>query len=188
MIICGIDEAGRGPLAGPVVIAGAIMQTDILIKDIKDSKKLTFSKRESLFNQIIKNASYYYIQIIDERIVDDINILKACMVGMENIMTKMKDKCDVFLVDGNYLKFEESRHLDYNYETIVKGDDKVYEISCASILAKVTRDRMMIEYDLIYPEYGFKKHKGYGTKNHIEAIKEHGHCEIHRRTFLKNIE
>ena len=187
MIICGIDEAGRGPLAGPVVVAGVIMNTEKQIVGIRDSKKLTFNKRETFYNQIIDNAKFYDVQIVDGKTIDDVNILKSCMMGMENIMKKFKNKCDIFLIDGNYLKFEGDRHLKYKYETIVKGDDKVYEISCASILAKVTRDRIMIDYDLMFPEYGFKSNKGYGTQKHISAIKEYGHCEIHRRTFLKNI-
>ena len=187
MIICGIDEAGRGPLAGPVVVAGVIMKKTLKIEGIKDSKRLTFLKRENLFQQITENALYYEIQIIDEKIIDDINILRSCMKGMESVMDKFRDKCDKYLIDGNYLKFRDDRHVDYNYETIVKGDDKVYEISCASILAKVIRDRIMIESDTVYPEYGFKNHKGYGTKKHIEAILNYGPCNIHRTTFLKNI-
>jgi ribonuclease HII len=102
-------------------------------------------------------------------------------------MNNLAKECDRFLIDGNYLKFDNEKHLSYKYETIVKGDDKVYEISCASILAKVTRDRLMIAYDLIYPEYGFKNHKGYGTKMHIDNIKKLGPCEIHRKSFLKNV-
>jgi ribonuclease HII len=187
MILCGIDEAGRGPLAGPVVAAGVIIKPGTLIKGIRDSKKLTSNKREFLFDCIIENALHYDVQIVDEKTVDRINILKSCMMGMENIMGKLKNDCDKFVIDGNYLKFENDRHLDYNYETIVKGDDKVYEISCASILAKVTRDRLMIEYDSIYPDYGFKNNKGYGTLRHIESIIKHGPCDIHRKTFLKNI-
>lgn len=187
MIFCGIDEAGRGPLAGPVVVAGVIMRKSSKIEGIKDSKKLTFLKRDNLFQQITENALHYEIQIIDEKTIDDINILKSCMLGMESVMNKFREKCDKYLIDGNYLKFHDDRHISYNYETIVKGDDKVYEISCASILAKVTRDRIMIESDILYPEYGFKNHKGYATKKHIEAILNYGPCKIHRTTFLKNI-
>lgn len=187
MILCGIDEAGRGPLAGPVVVAGVIIKPGTRIEGIRDSKKLTFDKREFLYDCIVENALYYDVQIMDEITVDRINILKSCMMGMENIMGKFKNSCDKFVIDGNYLKFDNDRHLLYNYETIVKGDDKVYEISCASILAKVTRDRLMIEYDSIYPEYGFKNNKGYGTRRHIESIIKHGPCDIHRKTFLKNI-
>jgi ribonuclease HII len=187
MILCGIDEAGRGPLAGPVVIAGVITRPGTRIEGIRDSKKLSSERREFLYDCILDNVLYYDIQIVDEKTVDNINILKSCMLGMENIMGKLKNNCERFVVDGNYLKFENDRHLAYNYETIVKGDDKVYEISCASILAKVTRDRLMIDYDLIYPEYGFKNNKGYGTPGHINSVIKHGPCEIHRKTFLRNI-
>lgn len=187
MVICGIDEAGRGPLAGPVVVSGVIMKKENLIDGIRDSKKLTFKKREELYQKIVDSAMHYEIQVIDETVIDSINILKSCMVGMENIMKKYSGYCDLFEIDGNYLKFEDNRHQNYNYKTIVKGDDKVYEISCASILAKVTRDRLMIEYDEIYPNYGFRTNKGYGTKKHIEALLEYGPCKIHRTTFLKNI-
>ena len=187
MVICGIDEAGRGPLAGPVVISGVIMTKDKPIDGIRDSKRLTFNKREELYRKIIDNASHYEIQVIDETVIDSIKILKSCMVGFENIMNKFNEYCEIFLIDGNYLKFEDNRQDNFKYETIVKGDDKIYEISCASILAKVTRDRMMIEYDKLYPNYGFKNHKGYGTKKHIEAILNYGPCKIHRATFLKNI-
>lgn len=187
MVICGIDEAGRGPLAGPVVVSGVIMKKDNPIEGVRDSKKLTFQKREELYKLIINDALYYEIQVIDETAIDNINILKTCMIGAENIMNKLNEHCDMFKIDGNYLKFDENRHNNFNYETVVKGDDKVYEISCASILAKVTRDRIMIEYDEKYPEYGFRNHKGYGTKKHVEAIIKNGPCKIHRLTFLKNI-
>lgn len=187
MVICGIDEAGRGPLAGPVVVSGVIMKKDNPIEGIRDSKKLTFKKREELYNKILDSALFYDIQVIDEAVIDNINILKSCMAGVENIMNKFKERCDLFLIDGNYLKFDDNRQGNFNYETIVKGDDKVYEISCASILAKVTRDRMMLNYDEQYPEYNFKSHKGYGTKKHIEAILKYGPCAIHRKTFLRNI-
>ncbi len=187
MVVCGIDEAGRGPLAGPVLVSGVIMGNDISIEGIRDSKKLTSSKREELFDKIIECAKYYEIKLIDVETIDNINILKSCMVGAENIMNKLSKYCDKFLIDGNYLKFDEDRQQNFNYETIVKGDDKIYEISCASILAKVTRDRMMLKYDEQYPEFGFKTNKGYGTKKHIEAILKYGPCAIHRKTFLKNI-
>jgi len=187
MILCGIDEAGRGPLAGPVVAAGIIVKPGLRIEGIRDSKKLNHRQREYLYDKIIEQAMYYDIQAVSEKTIDEINILKSCMSGMEKIMRKLKGSCDLFVIDGNYLKFENDRHLEYKYETIVKGDDKVYEVSCASILAKVTRDRMMIEYDCVYPDYGFKENKGYGTKRHIESIIKHGPCEIHRKTFLRNI-
>lgn len=187
MVICGIDEAGRGPLAGPVVVSGVIMKKNSQIEGVRDSKKLTFNKREELYQQILDSALHYEIQVIDETIIDNVNILKSCMIGMEKIMDKFKEDCDLFLVDGNYLRFEDNRQNNFKYETIVKGDDKVYEISCASILAKVTRDRLMIEYDELYPNYGFKNNKGYGTRKHIEALLKYGPCKIHRTTFLKNI-
>lgn len=187
MVVCGLDEAGRGPLAGPVLVSGVIMKKDNPIDGIKDSKKLTFNKREELYQKIIHNALHYEIQVIDETVIDNINILKSCMFGMEEIMNKFKDHCEFFLIDGNYLKFEDNRQDNFKFETIIKGDDKVYEISCASILSKVTRDRLMIEYDEQYPNYGFKNNKGYGTKKHIEALLNYGPCKIHRTTFLKNI-
>ena len=187
MYICGIDEAGRGPLAGPVVVAAVVLKPNISINGVKDSKKLNEEHRESLFLPIVESCMDFNIQIVDNIIIDEINILRATMLGMENCIDNLTVKADKYLIDGNYFKLREDKQLNINFETIVKGDDKIYEISCASILAKVTRDRIMIEYDKQFPKYGFIRNKGYGTKEHIEAIKKYGLCEIHRKTFVKNI-
>jgi ribonuclease HII len=184
--ICGVDEAGRGPLAGPVVVSSVIFESHIRIDGIRDSKKLTEKKRESLFDKIIENCLEYKIEIIDNKIIDEINILSATMLGMENCITKMQNKDFKLLIDGNYFKLRNNLQNNFDYETIIEGDDKIFEISCASILAKVTRDRMMREYDKIYQDYLFAKNKGYGTIEHIQRIAQYGLCEIHRRTFCKN--
>lgn len=186
MKICGIDEAGRGPLAGPVVVAAVIMNNN-KIDGIRDSKKLTPKIREELFQLIVDNSLFYKTSVIDNTEIDSSNILKCCMTGIENCISGL-DKTNIkFLIDGNYFKLNNDRHKNYNYETIVKGDDKIYEISCASIIAKVTRDRIMINYDKIFPLYNFKNNKGYGTKEHIDKIKEIGICDLHRKTFLNKI-
>ena len=185
MLICGIDEAGRGPLAGPVVAACVIMPETIQLDDVKDSKKLKESERERLFEIIKNNCVEYRIESIDNNKIDEINILNATMLAMERCLDNLKMSGVKVLVDGNYFKLNRDKQKAYNYETIVGGDDKIIQISAASILAKVTRDRMMIEYDKIYPLYNFKKHKGYGTKEHIENIKKFGLCDIHRISFCK---
>jgi ribonuclease HII len=184
--ICGVDEAGRGPLAGPVVVAGVIFEPDMRIEGVKDSKKLTEKRRESLYDKIIDNCLEYKIEIVDNKTIDEINILAATMLGMENCITKMQTKDFKLLIDGNYFKLRDNLQNNYDYETIIEGDDKIFEISCASILAKVTRDRLMREYDKIYPGYLFAKNKGYGTKEHIHRISQYGLCDIHRVTFCKN--
>jgi ribonuclease HII len=187
MLICGIDEAGRGPLAGPVVVAAVIISNDNKILGIKDSKKLTENKREYLYNLIAQNAIEFVIEIIDNNVIDQINILRSTMLGMEKCIKSLKKTPKKFIIDGNYFKLRDDYQKNIRYETIIKGDDKYYEISCASILAKVTRDRIMKEYHIMYPQYGFNTNKGYGTKSHINSIRKFGLSPIHRKTFVKNI-
>ena len=181
--ICGIDEAGRGPLAGPVVVAGVIMPQDSMIEGVNDSKKVSEKKREVLYDLIIKEAISYSVQIIGQDVIDDINILNATKQGVTKIAEELEVRPDLIIVDA--LEHINTKRIPY--ESIVKGDAKCYSISCASILAKVTRDRIMREWDLVYPQYGFAQHKGYGTKKHMEAIREYGLCPIHRISFTKNI-
>lgn len=179
-LIAGVDEVGRGPLAGPVVCCAVIMPLDDLIEGVTDSKKLTEKKREKLFDVIKNKAVAYSIYEVSEREIDEINILNAVKLCMTKAVETLKVKPDITLVDGV------DTHLPINAEYIVKGDMKSYTIGCASILAKVYRDRLMVEYAKEYPEYGFEKHKGYGTKTHIDTIKEIGPCKLHRKTFIKN--
>ena len=179
--ICGIDEAGRGPLAGPVVIAGVIMPEDSMIEGVNDSKKVSEKKRELLYDKIIEEAISYSVAIIGQDVIDEINILNATKKGLTNVVEGLNVRPDLIIVDA-------LEHIDTKgipYESIIKGDAKCYSIAAASILAKVTRDRIMREWDLVYPQYGFAKHKGYGTAFHIQAIKEYGLCPIHRRSFTK---
>lgn len=180
--IAGVDEAGRGPLAGPVCTAAVIMPLDAdkIIPEINDSKKLTEKKREKLYDQIVNTAVAYNIVLIDEKTIDQVNILNATKLGMKQAILGLNVKPDVVLVDAVPL------NVEIKTESIIKGDAKSYNIAAASILAKVTRDRLMLELDKIYPEYNFKKHKGYGTKEHIENLKKHGKCDIHRESFIKN--
>ena len=180
--ICGIDEAGRGPLAGPVVVASVILPKNSMIEGVNDSKKVTEKRREKIYEQIIEEAISYGIAIIDEKEIDDINILNATKKGVTESLRDLKRKPNIILVDA--LKGIDT--LQIPYKSIIKGDAKHYCIAAASILAKVTRDRIMRQYDLIYPDYGFMQNKGYGTAKHIEAIKEKGICDIHRRSFVKN--
>ena len=180
-LIAGVDEAGRGPLAGPVAVASVIMPLDKdIIEGVNDSKKLTEKKREKLFDEIIEKAIAYHIELVDHKTIDEINILNATKLGMKTCIEKLSIKPDLVLIDAVKLD------VQVPTESIIKGDAKSYNIACASILAKVSRDRLMLELDEIYPEYGFKKHKGYGTKAHIEALKQYGKCEIHRDSFIKN--
>jgi len=178
--IAGVDEVGRGPLAGPVVCASVIMPLDDIIDGIDDSKKLSERKRKELSEKIKEKAIAYSIKEIWQDEIDQINILNAVKKCMYGAVEGLSVKADVTLVDGVDIG------LPINAEYIVKGDLKSYTIGCASILAKVYRDEMMIRYAQEYPEYGFEKHKGYGTKAHIEKIKEKGPCKLHRRTFIKN--
>ncbi len=183
--ICGIDEAGRGPLAGPVVVASVIFEENNKIEGVRDSKVLSEKKREQFYGEIIKSCIDYKIEVIDNDIIDSINILNATMLGMEKCLSGLRNVDFKLYIDGNYFKLKNEMHKKYDFETVIGGDDKIFEISCASILAKVTRDRLMIEYDKVYPEYLFAKNKGYGTQEHIERIRRHGICKIHRETFCR---
>lgn len=180
-LICGIDEAGRGPLAGPVVAAAAVLPKDCRILYLNDSKKLSEKKREMLYGEIIENAIAWGIGMASPERIDQINILQATYEAMRQAVARLKVMPDILLNDAVVIP-----GIDVKQVPIVKGDAKSVSIAAASILAKVTRDRMMAEYDTIYPQYGFGKHKGYGTAAHIEALREFGPCPIHRRTFLKN--
>lgn len=179
-IIAGVDEVGRGPLAGPVVTAAVIMPLDDLIEGVDDSKKLSEKKREYLAELIKNKALAYSIARIESDEIDEINILEAVKKCMYNAVKSLAIMPDITLVDGVEL------HLPVTAEYVVKGDAASYSIGCASIIAKVFRDNLMKEYAKEYPEYGFEKHKGYGTKKHIETIKEIGPCKLHRKTFIKN--
>ncbi len=179
--ICGIDEAGRGPLAGPVVAAACILPPDCEILYLNDSKKLTEKRREELFLEIQEKAVSFGVGIVSPAVIDEINILQATYEAMRQAVEKLSVRPEVFLNDAVVIPgIDESRQVK-----IIKGDAKSVSIAAASILAKVTRDHMMEEYDRLYPEYGFAKHKGYGTKAHLDAVREHGMCPIHRRSFLK---
>ena len=180
--ICGIDEAGRGPLAGPVVVAGVIMPKNSFIEGVNDSKKVSEKKRESLYDKILDEAISYSVAIIGQDVIDEINILNATKKGVTSVVEGLDVKPNLIVIDA-------LEHIDTKgipYESIIKGDAKCYSIAAASIVAKVTRDRIMRQWDEIYPQYGFAKHKGYGTAAHISAIKEYGLCPIHRRSFTKN--
>lgn len=181
-LIAGIDEAGRGPLAGPVCVAMVIMPLDKenIIEKVNDSKKLSAKMRDKLYEEIISKAIDYQIEFIDEETIDKINILNATKLGMKNCINNIKTKPNYILIDAVKLD------IDIPYEPIIKGDALSYSIACASILAKVSRDKLMVEIDKKYPNYNFKKHKGYGTKEHIENLKTFGPCKIHRKTFIKN--
>ena len=181
-LVAGVDEAGRGPLAGPVCVAAVIMplHPEKIIAGVNDSKKLTEKKREALFDEIINTALAYKIELVSEKDIDSVNILNATKQGMKQAICGLNVHPDVVLIDAVKLD------VPFNTESIIKGDAKSYNIAAASILAKVTRDRLMLELDKKYPEYNFKKHKGYGTKEHIENLKKYGKCEIHRNSFIKN--
>lgn len=178
--VCGIDEVGRGPLAGPVVTCAVIMDLEKLVEGVDDSKKLSAKKREKLYDEIIANALSYSIQEISEKEIDEINILNATKKCMLNSVNTLSVRPDVLLIDA--VKLE----TDIPQLNVIKGDALSYSIGCASILAKVYRDRLMAKYDEKYPDYKFAKNAGYGTREHIAAIKEKGACPIHRRTFIKN--
>ena len=180
-LIAGLDEAGRGPLAGPVVAACVIMPHDDLILGIDDSKKLSEKRREFLYDLILEKAVDYSIGVIDNKTIDEINILNAARKAFQMALDGLVVRPDFVYTDAMRIQ------TDLPYLSLVKGDAKVYTIAAASIVAKVTRDRMMLEYDKKYPEYYFAKHKGYGTKLHYEAIQKYGILEIHRRSFLKKI-
>lgn len=179
--IAGIDEAGRGPLAGPVVAAAVILPENISIRGLNDSKKLSEKQREELYNEITEKAIAYEVGIVDEKIIDELNILNATKMAMEIAVESLKVKPELLLIDAVKLD-----GIQIPQKSIIKGDSLSVSIAAASIIAKVTRDRFIEEMDSVYPEYGFKKHKGYGTKEHIEAIKKYGICPIHRVSFTKN--
>ena len=178
--VAGVDEVGRGPLAGPVVCCAVIMPTDDIIDGIDDSKKLSEKKRQMLAEVIKQKAIAYCIKEISQEEIDKINILQAVKKCMVDAVEGLNIKPDITLVDGV------DTNLPIKAEYLVKGDSKSYSIGCASILAKVYRDNLMCEYAKQFPEYQFEKHKGYGTKTHIEKIKEIGPCKLHRKTFIKN--
>uniref|UniRef100_UPI004028C2DE ribonuclease HII n=1 Tax=Eshraghiella crossota TaxID=45851 RepID=UPI004028C2DE len=179
--ICGIDEAGRGPLCGPVVAAAVILPDEYNILYINDSKKLSETKREEVYKEIDKYAVAYGVGIVSPERIDEINILQATYEAMRTAIHKLSITPDILLNDAVTIPM-----VDIKQVPIIKGDAKSQSIAAASIVAKVTRDHLMEEYDKLYPEYGFAKHKGYGTAAHIKAIKEYGPCPIHRRTFIKN--
>ena len=179
--ICGIDEAGRGPLCGPVVAAAVILPDEYNILYINDSKKLSETNREEVYKEIDKYAVAYGVGIVSPERIDEINILQATYEAMRTAIHKLSVTPDILLNDAVTIPM-----VDIKQVPIIKGDAKSQSIAAASIVAKVTRDHLMEEYDKLYPEYGFAKHKGYGTAAHIKAIKEYGPCPIHRRTFIKN--
>lgn len=181
--ICGVDEAGRGPLAGPVCAAAVILPEGAVIAGLDDSKKLTEKKREKLYDIIKTTAVAYSVAYGTLEEIETVNILEATYLAMNRAIEGLNIKPDFALIDGNRVP----RGIKIPCETIVKGDSKSMSVAAASVLAKVTRDRLMLEYDKKYPKYNFKKHKGYGTKEHTKLIKQYGPCEIHRLSFLKNI-
>ena len=180
-LICGVDEAGRGPLAGPVCAAACILPEDLRLEGLNDSKKLSEKKREALYTQITDRALAWAVCLVDEKTIDQINILQATFQAMRGAVARLSVTPDLCLVDGN-----RDPGLGLPTRTLVKGDATCAAIAAASILAKVTRDRLMVQYDARYPGYGFAVHKGYGTRAHYAAIGRLGLCPIHRRSFFKN--
>jgi len=180
--ICGVDEAGRGPLAGPVYAAAVILPQGLVIEGLNDSKKLSEKKRELLYDKVIESAVAWSVGIATEQEIDEVNILQATYLAMKRAVEGLSVKADYALIDGNRMP-----PLDINGETVVKGDSLSMSIAAASIIAKVTRDRFMLELDEKYPEYLFAKHKGYGTALHYEMIEKHGISPVHRRSFLKKL-
>lgn len=181
-VICGIDEAGRGPLAGPVYAAAVILPKGHIVEGVNDSKKISEKKRDLLFDKIIDECVCYSIGIASEQEIDEINILQATFLAMRRAVEGLEIKPDIALVDGN-----KKPGLDIAEQTIVKGDSKSANVAAASIIAKVSRDRYMLEMAEKYPEYQFEKHKGYGTKLHYEMLEKYGISPIHRKTFLKKL-
>lgn len=181
-IVCGVDEAGRGPLAGPVYAAAVVLPYGTIIEGVNDSKKISEKKREYLFDIIKEKSLCYSIAFATAEEIDDVNILNATFLAMKRAVQGLKKSPDFALIDGNRLP-----SLGIPCEAIIKGDSLSESIACASILAKVERDRFMKKESEKYPQYFFEKHKGYGTKIHIEALKKYGPCPIHRKTFLKKI-
>ncbi len=191
--IAGIDEAGRGPLAGPVVVACCIMPRDSMIEGVNDSKKVSEKKREILYDKIIQEALGYGISIISQSEIDEINILQATKKGLtqsiKNLEENLKQKVELKIEKPDVILVDALNKIDTDgipYKSIIHGDAISYSIACSSIIAKVTRDRIMRQWDEVYPQYGFSKHKGYGTAAHIKAIQEYGLCPLHRRSFTKN--
>ena len=193
--IAGVDEVGRGPLAGPVVTAAVVLPEDFAVLGVDDSKKLSEKRREELYDQILEGCLAYGIGMADHKVIDEINILQATKKAMRDAISA----CDLQLrvksggaadarIDFVLLDAVNLDGLDKPQHAVIKGDSKVLAIAAASIVAKVTRDRMMVEYDSLFPEYGFAEHKGYGTAAHYTALKKYGPCMIHRKTFLKNLE
>lgn len=179
-MVCGVDEAGRGPLAGPVCAAAVILPPSVDIAGLDDSKRLSDKRRRELFPVIKERAIAYGIAIADHNEIDEINILQATYLAMERAIANLSVRPDFALIDGN-----RSKDFGLPVQTVVHGDSLSASIAAASILAKVTRDDYMLEIAKEYPQYGFEIHKGYGTKAHYEALREHGHCPIHRLSFLK---
>lgn len=191
--IAGIDEAGRGPLAGPVVVACCMMPRESMIEGVNDSKKIAEKKREGLYDLITEEAISYGVGIIGQKEIDEINILQATKKGLtmaiKEMEEKLKEKPELGIIKPDAILVDALTKIDTDgipYKSIIHGDAISYSISCASIIAKVTRDRIMRQWDEVYPQYGFIKHKGYGTAAHIQAIKEYGLCPLHRRSFTKN--
>ncbi len=180
--VCGVDEAGRGPLAGPVCAAAVILPENTIIEGVNDSKKLSEKKREALFDVIKEQALSYSIAFASVEEIEEMNILNATMLAMKRAVEGLDVKADYAMIDGNRLP-----KLDIDSEFIIKGDAKSMSIACASILAKVSRDRLLYKYAEEFPEYSFDKHKGYGTKVHVEALKKYGPCKYHRLSFLTKI-
>lgn len=181
-LVCGVDEAGRGPLAGPVYAAACILPSDIVIEGLNDSKKISEKKREALYDIIIENAVDYCVATASVEEIEEFNILNATYLAMTRAVQGLK-AVDYCLIDGNRIPPQ----LMGNSEAVVKGDSKSFSISAASILAKVSRDRYLLELDKEYPMYNFKKHKGYGTKEHMDLIRQYGVSPVHRKSFLKNL-
>jgi len=179
--IAGVDEAGRGPLAGPVVAAAVIFPENLIINGVDDSKKLSPKKREMLYDLIVEKAISVGVGIVSHEVIDRVNIMNATLLAMNRALRNLRVSPDYVIVDGNFFK-----NAEYKVQNIVDGDARSFTIAAASIIAKVTRDRLMIEFDGKFPQYGFAKHKGYGTFQHIEAIKKYGLTEIHRRSFCSS--
>ena len=183
-ILCGVDEAGRGPIAGPVVSAAVIFSEDVYIEGVRDSKKLSPARRQELYEKITESCMFWAIGVVDNKTIDEINILNATRKSMDIAISALSVRPDVIIVDGNFYD-KENRHVI----NIVKADDLSFSVAAASIIAKVTRDRIMCDYELKYPCFSFSSHKGYCTSDHIEEIKDHGLTDIHRRSFrLKTLQ
>lgn len=181
-LICGVDEAGRGPLAGPVCAAAVILPRNIEIVGLNDSKKLSEKSREKLYDEICEKAMSFGIAFASVEEIEELNILNAAMLAMNRAIAQLEPQPELALIDGN-----RSSAIEINSRCVIKGDAKCADIAAASILAKVTRDRYMLEMAEKYPEYHFERHKGYGTKLHYEALREYGPCEIHRPSFLRKM-